>query len=259
MDEYHRPTTPDQAVQLLAQLPGSQVIGGGTLVMGRLWPQRPDSIVDLCTAGLSRIERRGQRLRLGATLTPHMLWQALELQASGMRALREAAARFEPEPVRRQATLGGNLMTGVGSLVPALLVLEAKAIMLGPEGERLAPVAPLKLHVGEVITAVEVEFCSGAARSLSADLRRTPVGPAIASVAVHLEAGQLRVAVGGVEGVARRMRELEGPIDKCSPRQWGEAVGEALRPISDSRGGGDYRRAMARVLVRRLVSALVEG
>lgn len=251
---YHRPHSAHEAVGLLASVQGAVVLGGGTLRMGKLLPERPAHLIDLVDAGLGGVTRTGQRLRLGAMVTMWQLARDPQLAGQGCAALRDMALHFVPEPIARQATVGGNLWTGVGSLVAPLLLLDAQAVVLGPDGERHAPIAPLQLLPGELVVAIELEISRHCTRSAAHAVRRTPVGPALAVVALAEVKGQLRLAVSGLEFPARRLSEVEGPLRSASAAGWGQRVAEAVRPIDDARGSAAYRRAMAEVLTRRAVA-----
>lgn len=254
---YYRPQTPEMAVELLANLQGAAVIGGATLALGKLGGGRPSHLIDLCDAGLDRIGWRGHHLSIGATTTMRDLRRHPELSAPGLAAIMAMAGHFEPLPVAAQATLGGNLCTGVGSLVAPLLLYKAHAVLLGPDGERHAPIAPLRLHPGEIILSVELEPGSPMARSGCQSLRRTPVGPALVTLAALVDGDQLRLAVSGIEAPARRLRDLEGRWDRRSVAQWAESIAHVVRPIDDARGSADYRRAMVGVLAERLLKELL--
>jgi len=243
-------------VELLANLAGAAVIGGATLALGKLWGARPLHVIDLCDAGLNRIAWHGRRLRIGATANMAQICAHPDLQSPGFAAIADMASHFQPPPIAAQATLGGNLCTGVGSLVAPLLLYEAQAVLLGPEGERHAPIAPIRLHPGEIIVGVDVDPTSPLSRSGSRTLRRTPVGPAQVVLSALRDGDLLRLAVAGLEVPARRLRDLEGRWDRHSVAEWAATVAHAVRPIDDPRGSAEYRRAMASVLVERLLADL---
>ena len=261
---YLRPTSADDAVQLLLLWPDAAPIGGGTLAMSRMMPRRPDALIDLTCAGLDAIavSATGREIvTLGATVTPAQLADPTThavLQHPALAGLVAAAQRFAPAAVARQATLGGNLATGIGSLLAPLLVLDTHAVVHGPDGSRRAPLAPLRLQSGELVSAIEFVLPSGNVQSASLDLRRTTHGPALVTMAALIVDVHVRLAVGGAEGPARRLREVDAPLASRTLAQWGDAVAHALRPLGDPRGSADYRRAMAAVLTRRLLTPLWE-
>jgi len=257
---YFRPQSPAEAVQILAENPGAFVVGGGTLAMGRIFPFRPRAVLDLSGAGLDGIVALPDgSIQVGAGASPALIAAHPIVQGPAMKAFRRAAVRFEVGSVRRVATLGGNLCTGVGSMVTGLVLLGAHALSLGPEGMRHHGLAPSDRRPAEILVAVEIPAQPDDLWTDYTDLRRTPISPAIVSVALGVADGLLRVAIGGAEVPHRRLMEIEGPLETHDAGGWGQAVARALRPIEDARASAAYRRAMAAVLTERLVRRLDAG
>ena len=70
---YHRPKTLDEALTLLAK-PNTLPLGGGTLLSKPTTD--PVEAVDLQALGLDSINKNGQNLELGATLTLQSLLES---------------------------------------------------------------------------------------------------------------------------------------------------------------------------------------
>jgi xanthine dehydrogenase YagS FAD-binding subunit len=111
--EYASPTTPDQAVQLLAALPGSAAaLAGGSdlLALMKDGIETPERLVNLKAIQ----EMKGIRDLPGGGFRIGALTTVAELAANaGVRfelpALAEAASRVAGPQIRNVATLGGNL------------------------------------------------------------------------------------------------------------------------------------------------------
>jgi len=105
---YARPTSLDEALELLAD-PGAAVLAGGTDLAGQVdrGIRSPSLYVDLQAAGLGGIRAEGDGIEIGATTT------LAELAASkllGPYAAVATAAGLAASPLlRNQGTVGGNL------------------------------------------------------------------------------------------------------------------------------------------------------
>ena len=234
---YWRPSTVTQAIELL-ELPGAVALAGGTRLNGDPSPDRVE-VVDLQALHLEGlVPEDGERLRIGALTTLQQLADAAEAPT----VVREAARRERPSTLRAQGTVGGCVVTGdpESELLAALLVHEALVQVETSLGsgtvplERLLGVLPLA--PGRVVTAVTISTDGVAAVARTA---RTPADRAIvAAVGRRSDAGR-RVAVTGV-----------------APTPVLVDTGVELDPVGDFRGSGEYRRALADVLVARVLEEI---
>jgi len=273
--EYRRATALREAVALLAEHPDARALAGGTdlLVDLRERRQAPPLLVDVAElADLRGIEATDGVLRIGGGVTVGELL-ASPLVAEWVPALRRAAHDFADFLTRNKATLGGNLANASpgADLVVPLLALDARLVLTGAAGERVIALdafllGPRRtaLGPGELIRAVEVPRPAGRQLFYKLGLKK---GGAIAvvSVATRVEldgAGRCvsaAVALGAVAPRPFRAREAEAQLAgvALTPERVGraaEAAAAASRPISDVRGGDDYRRAMVRALVARALT-----
>ena len=137
--EFYRPTTIEEAVELLGRLPGTvKVLAGGTdlAVEQEFLHPRWDALVSLGNvAGLRGIREEGGALALGAATTFAEVIRSPLVQRRA-RSLVEAARTVGSWAIQVQGTIGGNLGTaspaGDGSV--ALLALGAEAMLRGPKG-----------------------------------------------------------------------------------------------------------------------------
>lgn len=108
MSTYVRPTSLDDALQLLAE-EGAVPMGGGTDLAGQLdrGIRAPLAIVDLRDAGLGGIEASGDGVRIGAAVTLAELAVSPLLEA--YRAVATAASLAASPLLRNVGTVGGNL------------------------------------------------------------------------------------------------------------------------------------------------------
>src|SRR5215218_3246316 len=124
---YHRPQTLDEALVLLSQ-PNRTPLGGGTL-LSHLKPfgfaqDKSDSIeaVDLQAISLNTINKQGNNLEIGATVTLQQLLESEHCPETWKSALKLEA----PLNIRNSATVAGTLVAcdGRSTLATILFALD---------------------------------------------------------------------------------------------------------------------------------------
>jgi CO/xanthine dehydrogenase FAD-binding subunit len=278
--EYRQATSLAQATTLLAESEGARVLAGGTdlLVDLRERRQAPSLLVDVSgLADLRGIAAANGGLRLGGASTVGEVL-ADPLVAARAPALAQAAREFADYLTRNKATLGGNLANASpgADLVVPLLALDAQIVLAGPAGERTLPldaflVGPRQtaLQAGELVRAVVLPGTPGRQFFYKLGLKR---GGAIAVVSVATRValdGQGRcvsaaIALGAVAPRPFRATDAEAVLTGSSftpdsIARAAERAAGAARPITDVRGGADYRRAMVRALVARGLTQALDG
>lgn len=246
LNAYHRPSTVDEALQLLAR-PGinTVVVGGGTYVTANM-PKQADEVVDLqAIAPLREIYRTGSRLVLGATVR----LQSVVEDDRAPALLREAARREGPNTLRNAATVGG-VMVGAdkeSEFLAALLVFEAEVQVQTSNGVK-------NISLGDFMRDVPAALGQGLVLSVTlttsgktaADrVARTPVDkPIVAAVARLNDDGETALALCGVANTP----VLVDP----------DNVKAAINPPGDFRGSTEYRRQMAATLAKRVINQVSE-
>jgi carbon-monoxide dehydrogenase medium subunit len=278
--DYLRATSLLQAATLLAENPTAQALAGGTDLLVDLRERRREvgTVVDVTDLPeLRGIAGEDGITRLGGGVTVGELLASPDV-AARLPALRAAARDFADFLTRNKATLGGNLANASpgADLVVPLLALDATVGLSGPGGERTVPLdaflmGPRRtaLRPGELIRQVVVPRHGGRQAWYKLGLKR---GGAIAvvSVATWLDvdtAGRVadaRIALGAVGPRPFRPREAEthlvgAVLDAGRIAAAAERAAAAARPITDVRGGADYRTAMVRALVARCLGSAGAG
>lgn len=268
---YHSPDSLAELHGLLSTYGAdARMFVGGTDVIVRLrhGAMKPAALIDLKRVRelSAQPERRGDSIRIGARVTMTTI-----LQDEGIRrwfpALLEAAAVVGSIQIRNRATLVGNVCNAspAADTVPVLLVHDAVANIAGPGGERRVPLSDFfvgpgrtVLRSGEVVVSLDLPIPTGPAGAAFGRLiRRRGVDLAVVNLCVLLEAGRpARMAFGAVGPTPILSVDESGAL--AATREWTSAADEALadmlkstRPISDVRGGADYRAAMLPVLSKR--------
>lgn len=242
---YHRPTSVDEALNLLVRSGvSSAVIAGGTYANAHL-DESIDEVIDLQAVGLDELTVAGNRLSLGAMVRLHTLVDDERVPP----LLRELAHREGPNTFRHQATVGGIVVgaEAESELLAGLLVHETEVTVQSAAGSKMLPLADFLADVpaaleGGLITAVSVAI---AGLGASARVARTPADrPIVAAVARVDATGQPHLALCGV---ATTPILVTPDPDQLAP---------TLTPPADFRGSSDYRRQMAVTLSRRVLGEL---
>jgi carbon-monoxide dehydrogenase medium subunit len=281
--DYHRPSSLDEAIELLAKDGDARPLSGGhsLLPMMKLRLAEPRTIVDLGRIpGLDGIEQDGDVLRIGALAT-HASITASEVVRSLCPVVAVTAEGIGDRQVRNRGTIGGSLAhADPGADYPTVMkALGATITATGPGGEReiaaddfFTGVFTTSLQQGELVTAVQVPVV-GTGMGAAYEKHRHPAsGYAVAGVAavVRIEGGkcaEARVVVGGVTGTPVRATAAEqameigiAPVDEAAIAAAAEKVPEALSgAIGDTYASGEYRVHLAQVLARRAITAAFEA
>ena len=225
---------------------------------------------------LRGIEWRGGSLEIGAVTPFSEIRDSPEVQQS-FPVLAEAASKIGGWQIQNRASLGGNMANAspAGDSLPALLVLEAQVVLLGPEGRRTVHYGEFHrgyretaLGPGEIIGWVQLPKPPEGATQLFRKVG-TREAQAISKVVVALLAsvsdGQIseyRLAAGSVAETPVRLTEVEEAMVGQSARaavadQAGHLAAQAVRPIDDVRSTAEYRRFVLAQVVRRMTLQLV--
>jgi len=284
LKEYHRPKDLTEAVALLQRKqPRTVVLSGGTWLVGEA-PRDVEAVVDIADLGLNRILVEGNLVRIGAAVTHQQLVESEQLRTSALRVISETAQAMSGLNIRNRATIGGAIVTAdaASPLVTALLACDAEVVIAGAKDKtkqaddpsdfwKVLPLAGFLayrrqiLDEGTLITEVRMPLPSPDTRSHYARVARTPRDyPIVCAVAAFAMkdgiAGHVRIAVGGVAATPIRLSRLEFGLEKKRLADWLDGEMEAqmalLDPPGDWLGSTEYRKEMARVLVRRAILAV---
>ena len=284
LKEYHRPKDLTEAVALLQRKqPRTVVLSGGTWLVGEA-PRDVEAVVDIADLGLNRILVEGNLVRIGAAVTHQQLVESEQLRTSALRVISETAQAMSGLNIRNRATIGGAIVTAdaASPLVTALLACDAEVVIAGAKDKtkqaddpsdfwKVLPLAGFLayrrqiLDEGTLITEVRMPLPSPDTRSHYVRVARTPRDyPIVCAVAAFAMkdgiAGHVRIAIGGVAATPIRLSRLEFGLEKKRLADWLDGEMEAqmalLDPPGDWLGSAEYRKEMARVLVRRAILAV---
>jgi CO/xanthine dehydrogenase FAD-binding subunit len=249
--EYHRPSSLDEALELLAR-PGTITwpLGGGTLL------NRPSNerfaVVDLQALGLDKLESRGSILHIGAMVTLQSLMDYPGLQPALQTALRSTGTHN----LRQVATIAGTLVgaDGCSPFAAIMLALDASLEVksLGSDTVQisLGNLLPLRMEIlqGKLITSVDLPLNVRLAYEY---VSRTPADlPIVCAALACWPSGRTRLTLGGF-GDAPKLA-LDGP----EPGGIQQAARDAYSQTGDDWASAEYRREIAAVLALRCAASL---
>ncbi len=265
---YYSPETVEEAVALLAG-EGRTVIAGGTdLLVNPRYMVGVREVVDIRRLGLGYIRVENGWLRIGAGTTMRMVAQHPVVQELANGILARGAAVCGSPNIRNMATLAGNVASALPSAdtPPALLALNAQALLVGTQGERLVPLeqfftGPAKsVRERELIQEIRIPLGESAQGGFY-KIGRTAEDISLvnAAAALTIRDGLIRsarVVLGAVAPTPLRAVQAEAALNGQPPteetlQRAAEIAREEARPISDQRASADYRRRMSGVAALR--------
>lgn len=276
--EYHRPSSLEEALGLLKQYgEDAEVMGGGIGLIAFMKERlmSPTHVIDVKQVRefkeLSRAPGKG--LTIGAAVTLAELLEGGDLKKE-YTVLHEALARVADPMIRRRATLVGNICEAIPWVdsPPALIALDAKVDIAGPDGRRSVPVAgfirgPVDIDLGpsEIVTAVEIPHLKGAQSAFEKFTGGSEFSLASVAIVVSSEGKRrdVKVVYGAVNSTPIRSQEVEEAIrDGITPgsvRRAAEAASDKVECVDDVLATGAYRKHLLRVITTKALRRMING
>lgn len=245
--EYHRPSTVDQALQLLTRpTPKSYPLGGGSWLSRKR--DEDFAVVDLQGLKFDEIEEEAGRLAIGATVRLQKLVEMRNVPGW----LKAACMREASRNLREMSTIAGTLVgaDGRSPLAMALLACDARFQVLPGDVElttaeffatRKSPAKPWL--IAKVLVEREFEV-------RSEFVARSPLDvPLLGVVAAFLPDGVIRIVIGGFD---------ESPVlvyEGTDVMQAKSALHNTLKASGDQWASAEYRQAAAAAILDRLLQS----
>lgn len=282
--DYHEPESMKSAFALLSGLKSNaKIIAGGTDILvnmkkGLISPKYLISLTKM--KELFVLEPRKKGIAIGSHVIVSELAES-DLLWKKFSVIAKAASVLGSPLIRNRATIGGNIITArpAADLPPALMAVGAKVELKSKKGKREVALDEFFLGPGktvirpdEILTRIIVNelppFTGGDYIKLG---HRKALEIAIVAVAS-------RVTLDKPQGVIRNARIIlsavapqaihavsaekilinEKPTEKLIEKAATLAM-QDCRPITDIRGGAEYRKEIVKVLVKRtLMNAVKE-
>ena len=271
----------EEASNFLLQETGvSRVLAGGTdvLVQMKSGMIEPDLIVDIKKIpGIRNITELDGFFRIGAAVSGSEVKDHENINKM-LPGVVEALDLIGSTQIQGRCTMVGNLCNAspAADSVPALVAVNAKVNIIGPQGERSCnveeiPIAPGKtsLKKGEFIVSVDIpyrpEFSSDAYLRFTP---RTEMDIAVVGCAVNVtmdgdKCVDARVALGAVAPTALLVEEasvllIGSSFEEDLVEKAAQACENACNPIEDKRGTVSYRKKVSKVLFKRALDKAIE-
>jgi CO/xanthine dehydrogenase FAD-binding subunit len=273
---YHRVESIGEAVEILAAYRGeAKILAGGTdllLQMQRGQVSFRHLVSMRRITAMTYLYAQEGHIILGANTT-HRQAELSPLVQKELGALHDAVSQVGSVQVRNVATVAGNLCTAVPSADSAapLLALGAALRTLGPQGERMIPLANFfqglrstALREDEVLHDIRVPrppvYSGSAYLKLS---RRRAMDIAIIGVATYIRCSpdkarfeEVRIALSTVAPTPIRAYGAEkllsaAPVSELAIKQAAEQAAAEASPRTSLRSTAEYRREMIKILLMR--------
>ena len=282
--EYLEPESIEEALAILSRYQGkSKIIAGGTDLMLQMRNKaiRPEYAVDITRIpGLDYITFDDQQgLRLGVLTTIRGLETSVELQRK-YPVISQAASQLGSVAIRNVATVGGNLCNALPSAETsqALLALSAQVRIIGPGGERTAPLEGFFTGVGKTLLRpdellLEILVPESPPHTSGIYIKHSPRGPidlAIVNITVlmtmeqdHRVCRDAKIVLGAVSPTPLRAKKAENVLK--GKRVDGALIDRAAQVASDEanprrgsiRGSFEYKKEMVKVLTGRAIKEVI--
>jgi len=262
---FMRPTSLAEALGLLADRPGAQVVAGST-----------DWGVDLnlrharasLSVGIDRLpelrvlEVGDSTIEIGAALTLSEIERGL---AGRVPLLAELFPQFASRLIRNGATLGGNLVTAspIGDSPPVLLALNASLVLVSLGGERIVEVVDYFTGYRQTVKRddeliktirIPLPLAPLSAFHKIAKRRFDDISSVAVAFALRLDGDRIHdiaIGLGGVAATPVRATTTEQALigeewNAESVRRAATILGHEGTPLDDHRASAVYRAAMLR-------------
>jgi carbon-monoxide dehydrogenase medium subunit len=265
--DYARAGSIDEALSVLDEHGDeAKLLAGGhsLLPLMKLRLAAPSMLVDIGRLNdLSYIRDAGDHVAIGA-LTRHRDVEISDLLARDVPLLAHAAGEVGDNQVRHRGTIGGSVShSDPASDLPAtLLALDATFVARSSSGERTIAASQFftgflesALSPTEMLTEIRVPKMPGAGWNFQKFNRRAQDW-AIVGVAAWRNNGNAGVALVNMGSTPVRATAVEQALAQGASISDAAALADqGSEPPSDLNASPDYRRHLAKVLVRRALEA----
>jgi carbon-monoxide dehydrogenase medium subunit len=277
--EYHRPSSLEEAVQLLSSLDEAKVLAGGQSLIPLLKFRfaAPAHLIDVNRVpGLDGIREEGGFLRIGA-LVRHNQMAESDLISARYPTLAAAAPQIADPIVRNLGTVGGSLAHAdpAGDWGAVMLAVGGSVMARSARGEREIPMTDFlqdifttALTSDEILTEVRVPVPAPRAGGAYLKLERKvgDFATVAAAISVSMDDGTIGRAGIGLTAVGTKNiepAEAEAILNGKEPNEAlfaeaGRLAAAASNPVADVRGSAEYKRHVVEVFVRRGLARAVE-
>lgn len=281
---YHMPETVEQVINLLSHANSqTKIIAGGTDLMVEIrdgkWPALEDVIDISRVRGLDAIYQDDAGLvHVQANVTHNDVLRS-ELIRKVASPLYQACYRVSSPQLRNRATVVGNLVTAspANDTITPLMAMDASLVLVSSRGSRQVRLNDFYTGLRKTVRqpdelVQEIVFAplksSERGSFIKQALRRTQaISTLNCCVLLELEDDNVMKAVVTMGSVAPTVIHATGAEDFLRGNRLttetalraAELAALDTRPITDLRGGSDYRQYMMQVIVQDALNELMEN
>lgn len=256
------PSTTDEAYEALQKNKFATLLGGGGFL--RMGSKNITSLVDLSQCGLNHISEENNEWHIGAMVTLGELEMHPSLNADFSRIFSESVKHIVGVQLRNVVTLGGTVYSryGFSDLITGLLALPVKVKL------HKAGLMPLETFLEEGVEGKDllekIVIPKGTITAATTSLRKSVGDYAVLNASAALVDGQWRISIGARPGRARLVEQAMAYLNhqKRDDALLDEAARLAAEELvfgTNSRGTAAYRKAMASVLVKRVLEEVANS
>lgn len=255
IQDFFKPQTIDEALELKEKFKDDAVfMAGGTDVNCKDSKYAIEKVIGIEQLKLNKISKKQSELSIGAGVTIQELIDSPKIPDQ----LKTAAGHFVNRNIRNIATIGGNIALNKSSsnLIPILVALDAELKI----GGSATPVPVYEYVTQEMTRLIEGIRISSENLAKKYDIRKfsraaNDISIITAAVTFNMQNQKLsnvRVAGGGVGKHVVRLTELENKLESkklLAPAEIEDTVKNIVAPLKDIRGGFQFKKYMAGVLI----------
>jgi xanthine dehydrogenase small subunit len=267
---FFAPKTMKEAINYLKDFPDTKIIASAT-DLGVVHNKRKTKLTNLLSlqliSELYELESNSNEIKIGARVTHtefrHFIKDKLPEFANYLDI-------FASPQIKNIGTVIGNIANAspIGDTPPALLALDAKVCLTGPNGSREVPLSKFYLayrktsmEKGEIITAVKFNLPSeNSIARFYKNSNRKDLDISAVNFAVQLdwkdkskkEISNIRIAAGGVAATPLRFIKTEESLKKKLDLEEAiKVLHNEFNPLSDVRATSAYRHVLIENYFRR--------
>lgn len=270
---YFAPVNKIELAELLAQHPDATILSGGTDV--GLWVTKshkelPKIIYIGAVSELNQIQVDENAIHIGAVVN---IARAMDLLGEYWPDFRELLRRFGSTQIRNAGTVGGNIANGspIGDTAPALMALNARITLAEVGGKREIPLDKFfidygvqNIKPGEFLEKITIPLPKEGEQFRAYKLSKRfdqDISTLLGAFRLKLEGNRvvdISICFGGMAATSKRVKETEKAllgalwVDKSIAQAF-EILDSEIQPISDMRGGSEYRRIAAKNLLKKFL------
>lgn len=255
MQNYVQPGSLQEAYELRKKGKKNMILGGN------LWTKMSSrniaTAIDLCRLSLDKIEDTGDAFKIGCMCSLRDLEVDDRLNESFDGCFKEAVRHIVGVQFRNTATVGGSIFPrfGFSDILTVIAALDCEIELFGRGNVPVKEFLNMKPD-DDILVNVIVKKDG---RKVSYQSHRmTETDFAILTCAVSCKNGKYTVVLGARPGRAVIVDNviLKDPADEDSVSEFADDVTKQVVFGSNMRGSGEYRKEIAKVLIKRAIAEI---